>query len=429
MTYEETLSFIYGIEKFGWKPGLRRTKELLERMGNPQDRLRFIHVAGTSGKGSICTMLSHILVEAGYKTGLYISPYIIEFRERIQVNNTMISKEDMVECAAYTKSFWDQMVTEGETPTLFEFVVAMTFEYFKRQACDVIVLEVGMGGLKDSTNVIGTPLVSVIGSIGIDHTQYLGETIEEIAFQKCGIIKPGGVTVSYPGQDEKALAVIMERCAEEENKLLIPGNVEVRRMDEKSSDIVWNDVEIHIPLAGEHQIHNTQTVLETIRALELTTVAVSMEDVVRGIATTTVPARFEQIGSDPIVILDGAHNPDKMKALGESLALLGGRRIHAVLAMMKDKDIRLCAGFVLPKCASVTTTTIPNWPRALPPGELAERVEGLCPVVSVAESQKDALEQAIARCQGDDVVLVCGSLYLVGDLRPMALERAQRVVQ
>jgi dihydrofolate synthase/folylpolyglutamate synthase len=426
MTYDEALAFIHGIKRFGSKPGLRRVRMLLEKMGNPQEKLRFIHVAGTNGKGSTCAMLSRILTQAGYCTGLYISPYVVDFRERMQVDNESITREELVEIVAYAKPLWEELDAAGETPTEFELVVAIAFAFFLRRNCDVVVLEVGMGGTQDSTNIIGAPLVSVITSISFDHMKYLGNTIREIAGEKCGIIKRGGVTVCYPGQAPEALAVVMERCAEEENKLLIPGNVEIRRMGEDGSDIVWEDLPIHIPLAGEHQIRNAQTVLETCRALELTSLEVTREHIAAGIASTRFPARIERFEGSPLIILDGAHNPAKIAALAKTLEMLGDRRIHLVMAMLRDKDADTCLQELLPRCASLTTTTIPHQPKAaLSAAELAEKARPYHTDITAEDDPAKAFALGLSRCEKEDVLLVTGSFYIMSEIRPLALAREE----
>ncbi|MDL2234399.1 bifunctional folylpolyglutamate synthase/dihydrofolate synthase, partial [Ruminococcaceae bacterium OttesenSCG-928-L11] len=288
----------------------------------------------------------------------------------------------------------------------------------------VVVLEVGMGGQTDSTNVITNPLVSVITSISIDHTKYLGETIEKIAREKCGIIKRGGVTVCYPRQDTEALAVIMERCAEEENRLLIPGNPIVYGMGVDGSDIEYDGVRIHIPLVGEHQIYNATTALETVRALETTSLQVTMTHAQRGIAQTTFASRFEKIGEAPVILLDGAHNPSGAEMLGKALELLGGKPIHAVMAMMEDKDVKACIRQILPRVTSLTATTLPEFPRALSADKLADMAREFIGDITVAENPSAAFAKALERCGKEGVLLVCGSFYLTSQLRPTAQERA-----
>ena len=421
MTYKEALEFIHGIPRFGPKPGLARIKKLLDLMGNPQDKLRFVHVAGTNGKGSVSTMLSYILTHAGYKTGLYISPFVINFRERIQINNELIPENDLAEMVEYAKSFWDSMNANGEPPSELELVVAVMFEYFVRQECDIVVLEVGLGGRFDSTNIISAPLVSIINSISLEHTKYLGDTISKIAFEKCGIIKRGAITVAYPRLHPDALEMVMKRCAEEENKLLMPVNAEVLSTDENGSNIVYDGINIHIPLAGEHQIYNAMTVLETVKALKNIGFSISDEDIVKGIADVRFPARFEKFGTEPLIIVDGAHNPEKLKALAKSLTLLSGRTIHAVIAMMSDKDVTGSLAEILPFCTDVTVTNLAYSPRAMPVEEISIIAKKYCPTVYCEDDPVKAFETVLSRCNKDEVILICGSLYLASELRPVVI--------
>lgn len=427
MTYEQALDFIHGIQRFGSKPGLRRVTELLGRMGNPQDRLKFIHVAGTNGKGSTCTMLSYILTEAGYKTGLYISPFVLDFCERIQLNNRMIAREELVRSTASVKAHWDEMNAAGEPPTEFEVLVAVAMDYFVRQNCDVVVLEVGMGGRFDATNVIQKPLCSVITSVSIDHTEYLGDTLAEIAFEKCGIIKPGGLTVSYPRQAPEALEVIMRQCAEKENRLLMASSAEVLRSDIFGSDIRYGGMDYHIPLGGEHQVYNALTVLETVKALGLSGMVVPPEVVAAGIAKTRFPSRLEILGRAPLILLDGAHNLSGAQALAQALRSLADRKIRAVIGVLADKDVDGILAEIAPLCRSVTCVK-PDNSRAMAAEELARRAARYCGEVSSADSAERAFLRARGLCAPEDVLLVCGSLYLAAELRPIIYKHVENSI-
>lgn len=417
---KQALEFIHGIARFGSKPGLRRVTMLLERMGNPQNRLKFIHVAGSDGKGSTCAMLSHIFTKAGYRTGLYISPYVVDFRERIQLNNEMIPPEELARSTAAVKEHWDALDALGEPPTEFEVVVAVAMDYFLRSACDLVILEVGMGGRFDATNVIATPLCSVITHISLDHMEYLGDTLEQIAFEKCGIIKAGGVTVSYPKQDAEALAVIMERCAEEGNELYRPNHAEMLRADLFGSDFCYGEETFHVPLPGPHQIWNAVTAIETARAVSRRGFPITPEQLQNGIASTRFPSRIEVLGREPLVLLDGGHNPAEARALAATLELLRGRRIHAVIGMLGDKDVDGALAAILPHCSDMTAIA-PNYPRAMPPERLAEVARSYCADVRSEGDSRRALRDAYGRCTGDDVLLCCGSLYLAAEIRPFLM--------
>ena len=418
MTYDQALEFIHGIARFGTKPGLRRVELLCERIGNPQKKLKFIHVAGTNGKGSACTMLSRVLAQAGYKTGLYISPFVLDFKERIQINNEMIEPEELVKSTVLVKSHWDVLDKQGDTPSEFETLVAIAFDYFLRMKVDVVVLEVGMGGRLDATNVIDTPLVSVITSLGMDHMEYLGNTIGAIAFEKCGIIKPGGVTVCYPEQEPEAMEVIRKRCSEENNPLFLPKQPIVLGMDFLGTRMEYGGLELTVPLIGAHQVKNACTALATLSALKDRGFPVSDEDIVQGIAQTSFPARLEVISREPLIVLDGAHNQDGAEVLGKALDMLAGKKIHAVMGMLSNKDGAGILREILPRCNTLTTVSISDNPLAMPAEELAERAKPFCGEIHVASSPREGVASAFARCGPDDVLLVCGSLYLASELRP-----------
>ncbi|MCI8497593.1 MAG: bifunctional folylpolyglutamate synthase/dihydrofolate synthase, partial [Clostridiales bacterium] len=271
MDYQETLRFIHSRLTFGMKPGLDRTRELCRRLGNPQDRLKMVHVAGTNGKGSVCTMLSGILQEAGYRTGLYTSPYITDFCERMQVDGAPIGHNELCRLMEQVRPVVEQMDRDGDAPTEFEVITAAAFLWFEQTGCDVVVLETGLGGRFDSTNVIGTPLASVITSISLDHTKVLGDTVEQIAFEKCGIIKPGGVTVTSAGQTQEALGVILSRAAEEQNRVHMANLSALQVRDEGlwGSEVTFGELHVRLPLAGRHQHDNMLIAVETARALNL----------------------------------------------------------------------------------------------------------------------------------------------------------------
>lgn len=422
MTYQESLDFIHGIARFGSKPGLLRIQRLLERMGNPQHKLRFIHVAGTNGKGSTCTMVSRVLSRAGYRTGLYISPFVLDFRERIQVDAEMIAPEDLAQSTTLVKFHWDVLNAEGEAPSEFETLLAVAMDYFLRRQVDVVVLEVGMGGRFDATNVIQTPVVSVITSLSLDHTEYLGNTMDQIAMEKCGIIKPDGVTVCYPQQDPTALEVVRRRCAQENNPLILPKQAQVLSLDFFGTRMVYDGLELTVPLIGAHQVLNASVAIETLRAAGKRGLPVTDTDVVEGIGQVSFPARLEVLGRRPYIVLDGAHNPSGAQVLREALKLLKGRDIHAVMGMLGNKDVDSCLQYILPHCKSLSAVPVGNNSQTLPAKELADKARSLCPWVESWQDPADGVRAALARCGPEDVLLVCGSLYLASYLRPMLME-------
>lgn len=428
MSYKDSLQRVNSLLKFGIQPGLERIRELLARLGDPQKRLQFVHVAGTNGKGSVCAMLSCILRQAGHKTGMFTSPYVIDFRERMQINGKMITRDELEQQIGIVMDTVDKMEAEGLTVTEFEAVTAIALHWFAEKKCDVVVLEVGLGGRFDATNIITTPLASVICSISLDHTAILGDTIEKITFEKCGIIKPGGITVTYPAQSEEALQVILRRAAEENNTLIM-GNlnaVELIHEDIFGTSLCYGNLNIHIPLTGRHQVANAVTVIETAKALQGRGIAIRDEHIIAGIACAGIPARMEILCHEPLVILDGAHNADGSAVLAQSLRdYLPGRKIIAVMGMMADKDYSAAAAAICPLCQTVITVT-PSNPRALSAHELAAVAQAYCNDVTQAPTLKKALNMALDQTGRTDVLLICGSLYLAGDMREMALKKIKK---
>jgi len=425
MTYSEALENIHSLLSFGSRPGLDRVSELLRRMGNPQDKLRYIHVAGTNGKGSTCAMLSAILKAEGYKTGLFISPYITDFRERIQINNEPVSEETLTAAVEKTLPIVNQLRDEGIIITEFEYVNALEFYIHAEAKCNVVVLEVGMGGLLDCTNVILPPLCSVITAIGLDHTAILGDTVEAIAEQKCGILKKGSIAVTSK-QDARAMGVI-ESTAE---KLGIPIlksediEVEVKEISLKGSRFVYNNREITLPLAGDHQIENAKTALAAVEAVRKEgLLTISDSSIVEGMKNAVNPARLELLSENPVVLLDGAHNPNGIEALKAAIdRFLPDTPIICVMGMLADKDIDSSIALLDGLFERVFTVPIDN-PRALSADDLAKKFENHAKAVQPFESREDAFDAAYALAKGtDSAVLICGSLYLAGEIRPYILK-------
>ena len=425
MTYETALNKIHSLLTFGSRPGLERMRELLRRLGNPQDELKYIHVAGTNGKGSVCAVLSGVLVAAGYKTGLFISPYITDFRERIQINNEPVSEETLTEAVEKTLPLVNQLRDEGIIITEFEYVNALEFYIHAEAKCDVVVLEVGMGGMLDCTNVILPPLCSVIATIGLDHTAILGDTIEAIAEQKCGILKASSIAVTSK-QDARAMRVIESTA----KKLGIPLlksediEVEVKDISLRGSRFIYKNREIILPLAGDHQIENAKTALaaiETVRSRGL--LKISDDSIAEGMKNAVNPARLELLSEDPVVLLDGAHNPNGIEALKAAIdRFLPDTPIICVMGMLADKDIDSSIALLDGVFERVFTVPIDN-PRALSPDDLARKFESHAKAVQPFDSRGDAFDAAYALAKGtDSAVLICGSLYLAGEIRPYILK-------
>ncbi len=423
MNCNEAIEYIHSLEKFGIKPGMERIRALCTELGNPQEKLKIIHVAGTNGKGSTSTIISNILRQSGYNTGLFISPYVTDFRERIQYNGNMIEKNELAECVEKVKEAIDKLALQDIQPTEFEAVTAAAFLYFKRKNCDFVVLEVGLGGRLDSTNVIVAPYVSVITSISLDHTAILGETVEEIAAEKCGIIKFGAETVAYPFQDEKAMAVICETCKNKLNELRVPDISKLTVKEERleGTYAVYDGMEFLLPLAGEHMIYNACTAIEAVRSLSRLAVEISDDAIISGIEKSIMPARTELIRKKPVIILDGGHNEGCANALSTFIKKhLAGKRIIMLSSMMADKDYESYLSIVAPLSQTFIATKA-DVPRALGSDELCECAKAYCDnCYSVADPVK-AVAAARNIMQSDDVLIVCGSFYLAGEIRDCLL--------
>lgn len=426
MTYETALEKIHSLLTFGSRPGLDRMRELLRRMGNPQDKLRYIHVAGTNGKGSVCAVLSSVLAAAGYKTGLFVSPYITDFRERIQINNQMIDEKTLADAVASTFPLVEQLRGEGIVITEFEYVNALQFYIHARAHCDLVVLETGMGGLLDCTNVIQPPLAAVITTIGLDHTAVLGDTIAAIAEQKCGIIKNGSAAFTSR-QCPEAMNVI-EAAAKRLNVPLIKSEAlaaEVEEMTIAGSRFSVGDLSCHLRLAGRHQIENALTALSVIlwlRGKKL--ISVSDADILTGLESARNPARLELLRQEPLVLLDGAHNPNGIAALKDAVnTFLPDTPVTCVMGMLADKDVDSALALLKGVCRRVFTVSVAN-PRAMRADELAEKFRALGEDAAACDTARDGVDRALT-CAGEEngCVLICGSLYLAGEVRPYFIKK------
>ncbi|HCA04807.1 MAG TPA: bifunctional folylpolyglutamate synthase/dihydrofolate synthase [Ruminococcaceae bacterium] len=422
MSYEASLEKIHSLLTFGSRPGLDRMKALLDRLGNPQDKLKFVHVAGTNGKGSVCAMLSSVLVAAGYKTGLFISPYIIDFRERIQINNRMISRETLEKAVDETYPVLMKLRDEGVVITEFEYVNALEFYIHAQEKCDVVVLETGMGGTLDCTNVIKPPLCSVITVIGLDHTAVLGDTIEQIASQKAGIIKTGSFAVSSR-QESPAMAVIENTAREKNVPLIKSGSVKINGLQSclSGSSFEALGIKIKLNLSGAHQVENAKTALAALEYMRKNgLLKISDDDISSGFANAKNPARLELMGTNPTVLIDGAHNPNGARALANAVKeFLPEKKIFCVTGMLADKDVGSVIGILAPMFERVFTVSVDN-PRTMSAGELARRYrEAGADAVSRGD-KTEAVNNALALAKAENgVLLICGSLYLAASLRPL----------
>ena len=419
MNCKEAIEYIHSLEKFGIKPGMERIRALCSELGNPQEKLKVIHVAGTNGKGSTSTMISNILRQSGYNTGLFISPYVTDFRERIQYNGNMIEKNELAECVERVKNAVDKLFVQGIQPTEFEAITATAFLYFKKKNCDFVVLEVGLGGKLDSTNVILAPYVSVITSISLDHTAILGDTIEEIATEKCGIIKFGAETVAYPFQNAGAMEIIKKTCAERCNTLRVPdvNKLKINEEQLEGTSASYDGIDFILPLAGRHMIYNACTAVEAVRSLSRLGVFIDDEAIRNGIEKSVMPARMELIKKKPVIILDGGHNEGCAAVLCDFIKKhLSGKRIIMVSSMMADKDYTSYLSAVCPFVDTFIATKA-DVPRALSSSELCENAKKFCNNCYDIPDPQKAIVAAHNILQSDDALIICGSFYLAGEIR------------
>lgn len=426
MEYSEVLQFIGGTKKFGAKAGLEKPRRLMELLGNPQDSLRFVHIAGTNGKGSTAAFLSEILVRSGYKTGLFTSPFLYEFNERMRINGENISDEALCRVIDRVKRAADQMEADGgEYPTEFELVTAAAFCYFAEEQCDIVVLEVGLGGRFDATNIIKTPLVSVITSLSLDHTQYLGDTIRQIAVEKCGIIKENGVTVCYGEQKPEALKVISKATKERKNRLVVCdfGALSDCSISVRGNDFTYRGRTYHTALCGEYQIYNAVTAIAVAEELRCSGFAISDATISEGLCAARWSGRLEMLSENPLIIADGSHNPDGMRAFAQTVGQLAeGRKTVCVVGMMKDKDCAEVLCELSNATRTVVMTTVDN-PRSASAVELAAMAAGRFDEIDFKEDNKEALHRATELAGENGVVFVVGSLYLIDGARKAILNQ------
>ena len=416
MNAEQAIAYIHSVCWKGSIPGLGRTQELLEKMGNPEKKLKFVHIAGTNGKGSTAAMTASILRKAGYRTGLYTSPYIYRFHERIQVDGVEISDEDLTEITEYVKPLADSM---AQSPTEFELVCCIAFEYFYRKKCDIVVLEVGMGGAWDATNVIEVPEVAVITNIGLDHTEYLGDTVEKIAETKSGIFKPHGHAVVY--RSTPSVEAVYERvCAERD--------VSLRKADFEGLVLKAHTLEgqvfdcgsrknLVLPLLGDHQLHNASVVLSIADTLIGEGWNISEQNIYDGIRDVRWPGRFDIVCRKPLFIIDGGHNPQCIEALVKNIRdYLAGKKVIALTGVLADKDYADMYKPVMPLVDRFVCITPPN-PRKLEAEQLARYLRQAGAQAQASESILDGVKKAMELAGEDGVVLCFGSLYSIGGIR------------
>ena len=420
MTYEQALEKIHSLDKIGSKPGLERVKMLFDMLKDDLLKQSFIHVAGTNGKGSVCSMISSILTCEGYKTGLFISPYITDFRERIQINNHPVSKEILKDAVEKIWPLLEKLNKKDIIITEFEFVTALAFYIYKQEKCEYIVCEVGMGGLLDSTNLIESPICSVITKIDFDHTQILGETLEEIAHQKCGIIKENCISVTS-SQCKEVLEIIKTTSRQKHSMLFYSSDVKLEdiRFSLNNTSFIYKNIPMSIELLGKHQIDNLRTALSVIDAIKLKNIKVNIQSTKKGLESAKNPGRFEVISKDPLIILDGAHNPGGMSSFAENVKLYTeNSKRTLIIGMLKDKDIDNSIKYIDGLFEQIITVDIDN-PRSEDRNVLKEILKKRNQNSFSSKTLEEALKTAK---NSKNNVFICGSLYLISTARTLLIK-------
>ncbi|MBI4774568.1 MAG: bifunctional folylpolyglutamate synthase/dihydrofolate synthase [Deltaproteobacteria bacterium] len=411
--YRQLLDWAYDLQKFGIKLGLSNTRSLLDRLGNPHEGLRTIHVGGTNGKGSVSAMVSAILTQAGYRVGFYSSPHLVDFEERFRIGPEMVSRDRVTDLMARVKA----VVDHREPPTFFEYTTAMALLYFREERTDPAIMEVGLGGRLDATNVI-EPMVSIITNISVEHTEYLGATIEQIAYEKAGIIKPGVPVVSAAKQPE-VIRLFEETCRRQKSPFYLAGrDFKILQEQELST---YEGFERRVTglrpnLEGPIQRQNMSLALAALSLLDPNGFPWNEDAIREGLSRVYWPGRFQLMHRDPIVVVDGAHNPGALVSLKETLEdRFPGRKIVLVLGIMHDKDIAEMMGIIAPSAYEIICTR-PAYARAAEPGVLYRHARQVHPRVYMTDHLGDAVDRAMDRAvQLNGVVVVAGSLFTVGE--------------
>ncbi|NMB96984.1 MAG: bifunctional folylpolyglutamate synthase/dihydrofolate synthase [Clostridiaceae bacterium] len=420
MNYSEALEYIHGTYKFGVKLGLENIRKLLELLGNPHKKLKFVHVAGTNGKGSTVAYISNVLIESGYKVGIYTSPYIERFTERICINDEEISREDLARLTEITKEKVTEMVIQGYNhPTEFEIVTAIAFQYYCEQNCDIVVLEVGLGGRYDSTNVIDTPLVSVITSISFDHMKILGNDLPHIAYEKAGIIKENGNVVLY--SQSKEVEKVIEDAAAQTNSRLFRAEFDSIKLKSFGIDGQVFDystfADLETKLLGRHQLKNAAVAITACQVLREKIKNITDDAIRKGIAKTKWKGRMELLCKKPVFIIDGAHNKDGAKVMIDTLnEYFPQKRKIFIMGVLKDKEYSEMVRIVAQVAYKFYTVT-PLSERGLPSGELADIIKAYCNNVVICDKIVEGIDNAINEAGENDIICAFGSLYYIGEVR------------
>ena len=432
MTTQQAIEALHALPRMGQgAPGLARMQNLCDHLGNPEKELQCIHIAGTNGKGSLAAMTSSILTAAGYKTGLTISPYVVDFRERFQIDGEMIPPRTLANLTEKVLDAIDAIEAEGgEKPVEFEAVTALAFLWFAREKCDLVVLETGLGGRCDATNVVPHKLVAAITKIGYDHMEVLGDTLDKIAAEKAGIIKEGTVVVNYPDQPAEAMGPILTAAAEAHTSIITPDKDDLTLLRGKRLEnrIDYGGYRAALGLPGTHQANHAAMAVEIARALwREFGYDISDDAILQGLADARMPARIEVLRRHPLLLLDGCHNPDGAKMLAATLTRADfEENLVGVLGVLADKDYKDMLSDLAPCFAKVYTVT-PNCPRALSAEELQKEAR-FHTDAEAADSVADAIRRAVDYADENNLagVVVCGSLYLAAEARPLLLKEAEK---
>lgn len=432
MTTQQAIEALHALPRMGQgAPGLARMQNLCDHLGNPEKELQCIHIAGTNGKGSLAAMTSSILTAAGYKTGLTISPYVVDFRERFQIDGEMIPPRTLANLTEKVLDAIDAIEAEGgEKPVEFEAVTALAFLWFAREKCDLVVLETGLGGRCDATNVVPHKLVAAITKIGYDHMEVLGDTLDKIAAEKAGIIKEGTVVVNYPDQPAEAMGPILTAAAEAHTSIITPDKDDLTLLRGKRLEnrIDYGGYRAALGLPGTHQANHAAMAVEIALALwREFGYDISDDAILQGLADARMPARIEVLRRHPLLLLDGCHNPDGAKMLAATLTRADfEENLVGVLGVLADKDYKDMLSDLAPCFAKIYTVT-PNCPRALSAEELQKEAR-FHTDAEAADSVTDAIRKAVDYADENNLagVVVCGSLYLAAEARPLLLKEAEK---
>ena len=432
MTTQQAIDALHALPRMGsGAPGLARMQNLMNHLGNPENDLQCIHIAGTNGKGSLAAMTSAILTAAGYKTGLTISPYVVDFRERFQIDGEMIPPRTLVSLTQKVMDAVDAIEAEGgEKPVEFEAVTALALLWFAREKCDLVVLETGLGGRCDATNIVPHKLVAAITKIGYDHMEILGDTLDKIAAEKAGIIKEGSVVVNYPDQPVEAMGPILTAAAEAHTSIITPDKDDLTLLRGKRLEnrIDYGGYRAALGLPGTHQANHAAMAVEIALALwREFGYDISDDAILEGLANAKMPARIEVLRRHPLLLLDGCHNPDGAKMLAATLTRADfEENLVGVFGVLADKDYKEMLSDLAPCFAKVYTVT-PNCPRALSAEDLQKEAR-FHTDAEAAGSVADALRKAIDYADENNLagVVVCGSLYLAAEARPLLLKEAEK---